>query len=109
MRKIRVIGNTIKRIAEEKKITIKDLAEHTGCSIEKTNMGLCGRSVFSFEQLEQIATFMKVDLNEIIPGDEELYNASYVDCMNSFSDVNNMDTVLDIVYDYLDVLDAVKN
>lgn len=109
MRSIRVIGNTIKKIAKEKNVPVSVLAESIECDENKFALGLAGRSMFSFPQLELIANKLGITIDLLVPGDEDSYNAAYVDCMNTFSNIDNMDKILDIVYDYLDVLDEVES
>lgn len=108
MKEFRVIGNTIEKIAKEKNISLSSLAEKSGCSDRQFLLGVKGRNLFSFSQIEKIADALNESVSKLIPGDEDFYNKNYVDCVNSFSNPKNMDDVLDIIYDYLDIIDYIN-
>ena len=70
---------------------------------------LKGRAYISFEQLSLLATKLKVEVSSLLSGDEDGYNKAVVHCMNNFDNPNNRETILDIIDEYMDILDSVSN
>ena len=109
MKEIRSLGNKINYLLKEKNIKIKELASVLHQPIEDVYMGLAGRKFFSYEQLELIADKLQVNVDELFkeaPRDDCIYS---MDCMNDFSESDNQEKIMDIIYDFLDVYDSVNS
>lgn len=109
MEDIRSLGNKIRQIAIEHNISEKNLADCLKLTISDMNMGLAGRKYFSYPQLEKIAECFDVPVEILFNSKNEEKYAYSIDFMNKFTNNKNLEDVLDIIYDYLDVLDSVNN
>ena len=49
-----------------------------------------------------------VSVATLLKGNEDVYKRTVVHCMNSFDDDSNREKILDIIDDYMDVLNAVQ-
>ncbi len=109
MQDFRQIGYRIKKYAKEKNVSDSTLSSIIGCSESKMESIYSGRFYLAFPQLEEIAKKLKVDTMSLLSGNEEEYSKTVVHCMNDFSDPNNRERVLDIIDEYLDVVDAIES
>lgn len=108
MKDMRVIGATIREMANAHGVAIGELADVMGCKESQVEMGLAGRGIFSYIQLKKLANFFQESIDKIVDGDEAYYSAHIVDCMVPFSNGDNREMILDLIYDYLDILDCVE-
>lgn len=109
MREIRTIGNNIKIISLEKGVSEEQLSVLLSQSIKDIRMIFAGRKILSFPMLELLSKAFKIPVETLL---EEKNGADYnyaIDCMNNFTDESNREKVLDLIYDYLDVLDSVNS
>lgn len=109
MREARMVGKAIKKLTEKKGIGPEQLSQLLSLPVEIINMGLAGRQLFSFDQLEQISNYCDISMDLILDVDSPGCSAYAIDCMNDFTNINNCEDVLDLIYDYLDILDCVNN
>lgn len=109
MQDARMIGYRVDRYANENDVSHDELSSIVGCSKAKFKSFLKGRAFVSFNQLSLLAERLGVEITSLLSGDEEGYNKSVVHCMNEFTDNNNREYILDIIDDYMDVLDSVSN
>lgn len=107
MRDIRNLGNIIRQIMIKKEISDVELANCLNLSQQDINLGLAGRKFFSYPQLEKIAEFIDVPVDTFFDSENGEKYAYSIDFMNKFTHEDNLENVLDIIYDYLDVLDSV--
>ena len=109
MQDARMIGYRVDRYANEKNISYAELSSIIGCSETKFKSFVKGRAFVSFNQLSLLARRLGVEITSLLSGNEEGYNKSVVHCMNEFTDNNNREYILDIIDDYMDVLDSLSN
>ena len=109
MQDARMIGYRVDRYANENNISYAELSSIVGCSEAKFKSFVKGRAFVSFNQLSLLAKRLGVEITSLLSGNEEEYNKSVVHCMNEFSDNNNREYILDIIDDYMDVLDSLSN
>lgn len=109
MREARMIGYRVAKYATSKDISYNELSTIIGCSEAQFKLFITGRAFVSFNQLSVLAARLGVEITSLLTGDEEGYNRSVVHCMNEFADVNNREKILDIIDDYMDVLDSISN
>lgn len=108
MRSARMLGNYVEHLMTTQNLTRSKLGEILGCDLRQVDSFLKGRAYASFEQIQALARALGTSVSELLAGDAERYNASVVHCMNDFQDPENRERVLDLIDDYVDVLDAVK-
>lgn len=106
MQRARVIGNYIQQLSNEKHITNVELSKILGCKEYQVKALMQGRMILGFEQLTKLAKTFNVTVSDLIHGNAEQYNEHIYSCVGEFSDINNMNTVFDLIDEYLDVLDA---
>lgn len=108
MQKARVLGNYIQKLAEENRMSVADLSGLLGCGELQTMLLLRGRSFATFEQISKLADRFKVSVQELLDGDTAYYDRTVAHCMNQFQKTENREQILDIIDEYLDIVDAVK-
>ena len=107
MQSARILGNYVNSLAEENRLSHSDLSRTLGCSDFQVEMLLKGRAYASFAQVSKLAELFHTTVEKLLLGDPQQYNATVVHCMNDFQDPNNREMILDIIDDYVDVVDAV--
>lgn len=108
MKNARMIGNYVNKLISEKELTLSDLRGVLGCSDLQVQSFLKGRKLISYSQLSALADFLSVPVSALLAGDKESYAATVVHCMNEFQDEQNREKILDLIDDYMDVLDSVS-
>lgn len=108
MQKARMLGNYAQEVAKSKELSPADVGLRIGCTEHQVLMFYKGRSFLSFPQMSSLADVLGVSVDEMLRGNEEQYNATVVNCMGDFDDVRNREKILDIIDNYVDLLDSVK-
>ncbi len=104
-----MIGYTAQQLSTNKDISFVELYNTLCCTERQLKAFLRGRALISFEQLCKLAKLFDVSVSEIIHGDTEQYNKYMTDCIGHFSNNDNRETILNLIDDYVDVLDAVSS
>lgn len=107
MQEARMLGNYVEHLAQRKGLSISDLSRILDCTENQVYSFIKGRAYVSFAQISTLATELGATIEELLHGDEKTYNATVVHCMNDFQDNKNRETILDLIDDYVDVVDAV--
>ena len=105
MKDLRLLGSTIRKISREKHIRIEDTL---GCSANDAAAILDGRVFPEFSALQKLSEEFGIQVSDLLSGDEEEYNRNFVHCMGSFDDPQHREKILDIIDDYLVLLDAIN-
>lgn len=108
MRELRFLGNKIRELAEKRNISAENIAKLLDRPVTQIRMGLSGRAMFSYSQLEMIADYLQVSISVLLSKDQIDYSLNSVDCMNNFTNDKNREDILDLIYDYLDIRDSVN-
>lgn len=108
MRDIRIVGDRIKNSADSKGVSIKSISDGLGISENMVELGLAGRIMFSYHQLQKLADILDVPITDLINTSKSDYSMYAIDCMNDFSKQENREDILDMIYDYLDVVDSLS-
>ena len=108
MQNARVLGNFIQKLAEENHLSVTDLSHLLSCVEHQVKSLLKGRSFASFEQISKLAEQFNVSVQQLLEGDLEHYNRTVAHCMNQFQKAEHREEILDILDDYLDIIDAVS-
>lgn len=108
MQNARMLGNYVQKVADSKKCSPTDVGHIIGCTEHQVLTFYKGRSFLSFSQMSRLADVFEMSVGDLLKGDEEHYNATVVDCMGEFDDVMNREKILDIIDNYVDLLDSVK-
>lgn len=108
MQNARMLGNFIQKLAGELHLSATDLSHLLDCEEHQVKLLLKGRSFATFEQISQLAEQFHVSVQELLEGDTEHYNRTVAHCMNQFHRTEHREEILDILDDYLDIVDAVS-
>lgn len=108
MQNARMLGNFIQKLAEENHLSIMDLSYLLNCEEHQVKSLLKGRNFASFEQVSKLADQFNVSVQQLLEGDLEHYNRTVAHCMNQFQKAEHREEILDILDDYLDIVDAVS-
>lgn len=108
MKSARMLGNYVEYLAEQKGLSASDLGQALGCDQNKVASFLKGRAYASFSQISNLAKILGASVADLIAGDVQHYNETVVDCMNGFDNPKNREMVLDLIDNYIDVIDAVS-
>lgn len=108
MQEARMLGNYVEHLARIKGLSISELSEILGCTEDRTYSFIKGRAFASFSQLSNLATAFGVSIDRLLAGDTDSYNATVVHCMNDFHDTNKREEILDLIDNYIDIVDAVN-
>jgi transcriptional regulator with XRE-family HTH domain len=108
MQNARMLGNYVEYLAEQKGLSASDLSKALGCDQTKVTSFLKGRSYASFSQISSLAKMLGASVSELLAGDMQHYDKTVVDCMNEFQDTKNREMILDLIDNYIDVVDAVS-
>lgn len=104
MKDLRMMGNIVKKISEEKNIKIEDLANEIECSLENMYSFLNGRMFLAFDQIESISKILDVNIDKILNGDIDYYEETVVHCMGDFENSDNREEILDIIDNYMNLI-----
>lgn len=108
MQKARMLSNYVEYLADKKGLSFSDLGNAIGCDEQKVYSFVKGRSFASFSQISALAKLLGASVTELLSENLEHYNQTVVDCMNEFQDTQNREKILDLIDDYIDVVDAVS-
>jgi len=106
MFEMRKMGLSIKQHAE--KTDQSFIAEVLNCTKEQISDLFTGRYFLSFEQMEKLATLLKVQPDVFFEDDDVYYNSNVVHCMKPFSNNENREKILDFIDIYIDAYQAVR-
>ena len=109
MKKARMIGNYVKHLAKENRLSTEALSNLLNCTEEQVLMFEKGRAFLGFDQIKAISDYFHVSVTDLLNGDPNVYRATVVHCMNDFQTDSNRENILDIIDDYMDIRDAVEN
>ena len=108
MKDVRNLGNRIKYVCDEKGVSYEKLSELLNCSVSDILMSLSGRKLFSYHQIEKIADLLNTSADTLLDDGQQPQASYAMDCINGFTDPENCEMVLDLIYDYLDVYESVN-
>ena len=104
MKELRLLGSMIKKLCEEKHVCIENELSWTK---DQAAAVFDGRVFPSFPELNRMAELFGVPVSEILQGDEAFYGKNVVHCMGAFENPENREKILDIIDDYLVLMDAI--
>ncbi len=108
MKEARMLGFRVGKYADESNVSTFELSEVANCSETQMRAFLKGRVFMSFDQLSAMAKRLGVAVSALLSGRENEYNLSVVHCMNEFEDSQNREKILDIIDEYMDLLDSIS-
>ncbi len=103
---LRLLGNNIKCMADEIKLDAKELASACGLSLSDIHRVFEGRLVLTPVQICAIADTLKCSVNQLLVKPEGFI--SYGECMGDFKNPENEDKILNIIDDYIDLMESVQ-
>ena len=98
MKEVYMLGKHVEHFARRKGMTIDDMARAMGCSKIQVQRFLKGFAYASFQQIKAIAVALEVSVEDLLSDNDECYEDGPTES----------ETVLDIIHDYVDVVDAVN-
>jgi hypothetical protein len=104
---LRVIGYNIKEIAEKNNINIKTIADSCGLSINDIQRVMDGRLVLTPQQFITIAKTIGCDSNVLFILPDGF--VAYGECVGNFRDHDNEEKILNIIDDYIDIVESITN
>ena len=107
MQEARMLGNYVDHLARKKGLSTSDLSKILGCTEDHVYSFIKGRAFASFSQMSTLANALDVSVDNLLAGDAEHYNATVVHCMNDFHDASKREEVLDLIDNYIDIVNAV--
>ena len=102
---LRRLGYNIEKASQRKYNTIEEFANVVNLSLRDVHRLFEGRLVLSPFQLKAISEKVDISLKELLDVSGK-YNL--VECMGSFKDKRNEDKVLDLIDDYIDLMEAIS-
>ena len=108
MQKARMLGNYVYHLATQKGLSTHELGKMLGCQEHQVKSFLKGRSFATFDQMTVLARELGISVTDLLKGNEDYYNATVVHCMNQFQNNANREKILDIIDDYMDIVDALQ-
>ncbi len=107
MKAARMLGNYVHHLAISKGLSISDLSKILDCNEHQVWALIKGRAYASFPQIKKLSEALETTVENLLQGNQELYNSSVVHCMNDFQNEENRELILDLIDGYIDVVDAV--
>ena len=108
MKEMRLIGNMVQKLSKEREINDDSMCEKLDCTMNQYQSFLNGRMFLSFKQLEMLANYFGITIDSLLDGDCEYYEKNIVHCMGNFENLDNRETILDIIDDYLSLKTSVQ-
>lgn len=99
---LRRIGQNIEQFANNVYHSIEEFANAINLSVNDTHRLFEGRLVLTPLKLKEISRVLSVSLSELLNTEGEY---SFVDCMGSFSNKANEDFIINIIDDYIDLIE----
>ena len=91
----RMLGAYIRQKMEERNVSVSSVASLLGCQEVEAERFLCGRILATYPQMKQIAEYLGLSVHELLRNTSQL------------EEDTPKKKVLDIIWDYMDVRDAV--
>ena len=108
MQKARMLGNNVQWLADKKNVSIEELSSLLNCSENQMRAFFKGRTFASYPQIQILAKKLGVSVAPLLKGYEDVYKSAVVHCMKRFDEESIRELSLDIIDDYMDVLNAVQ-
>lgn len=105
MKQSRMIGSYVEYLVKQKGLSNAKFAEYIGCDEYQLERFFKGRVFPSFSQISKMAKLCDISVYDILKGDEEVYKNILSD---TFDNPANKEKILDIIYDYIDVIEAIN-
>lgn len=104
----RMLGAEVERWAASKGMTVADLGKVMECSELQVQFFLKGRAYASFAQIERLAAALDTKVSVLLTGDPMRSETTIIQPEGAFRDLAKREFVLNLIYDYADVLDATR-
>ena len=110
MKRARMLGNYVQHLMTQKNLSNSDLMQPLNCSTEyEVQAFLKGQILASYQQISELSKILSVSIQELLAGDSSVYNKTVVHCMHEFKEPEKREEILDIIDDYVDIVDATNN
>jgi len=110
MKQARTIGNNIKLLLQENRLSYKDLAKGLGFKEIEIAKICDGRLMITDQDLSEIAEFFDVEIDFLLEekSKEEYSGNLFVHYMHTFNEEKNEQMILDIFDYYCDMKEAIE-
>lgn len=102
----RVIGTNIWALMEEQNINRKQLAEDLGYSFRDVCRLVEGRLLLAPDELQRVAEHLHTTQAELLSCENRENKAPVFQYMQKFSEVENLDRVLDLLDEYVELKES---
>lgn len=102
---LRRLGSNIEKASQKKYMQVEDFANAVNLSLKDVHRLFEGRLILSPLQLKVIAEKVNTPLKELLDISGQY---TLVECMGSFKNKQNEDKILDLIDNYIDLVEAVS-
>ncbi len=107
MKRARMLGNYVQHLMTQKGLSYSDVMQPLNLSSDHEVLRfLKGQTLASFQQISDLSKVLNVSVQDLLAGDAVVYNKTVVHCMHDFNDPEKREEILDIIDDYVDLVDA---
>lgn len=99
MQNARMLGYHVEYLAQRRGLTTRNIAQIMGCSDIQARRFLKGFAYASFGQIEALAAALQASVQCLLNGDS-------ICLEDKFSESKDREVILNIIHDYVDVVDA---
>ena len=107
MERMRLFGNMICKLSNEKSISHDLLCRELDCTEERLYALLNGCVRPTFMELDRLSEIFEHSPEELLAGNRNHYESTIVHCMNEFRDAKAREEILDIIEGYVRLASAV--
>ena len=102
---LRRLGQNIKKASRVKYDNTEDFAKAIGMSLFDTHRLIEGRLMLNPQKLKEVAVVLDKPLLELLNVDGDY---TFVECMGNFKHKDNEDKILDMIDNYIDLIEAIS-
>ena len=104
--KTRAIGYNLQRRMEDLGCTTEEAASASNCTPEFLKRFFFGRGILSYGDFCRLCSFLKIAIRDALEPDMTEYDRHYTHNCGEFTNLGHREEVLDIINDYLDLLEV---
>lgn len=102
---LRRLGQNIEKASQDIYTNVEDFAKAINLSLNDLYRVFEGRLLLTPSKLKEIAQVVNKPVGQLLNISGEY---TFVECMGNFSDKSNEDQILDIIDDYIDLVEAIS-
>lgn len=102
---LRRLGQNIEKASQTIYSNVEDFAKAVGLSITDLNKVFEGRLILPPLEFKRISQIINIPLNQLL---NTTGDYTFVECMGNFREKENEDKILDLIDDYIDLVEAIS-